>query len=145
MDIKKSGAALMAAVGFLGLLTVLTSAFVANIGIAWSRMERGQLQAKAFWVAEAGIQKALLEIEESHGSYAGEEFLFGEGKCIISVKKNQDDDFTIFSTGKVGHQDMKKTIAARISVKCNDNGKFTTKVVRWLDCGGNDFEKAIIQ
>ncbi|HOC01847.1 MAG TPA: hypothetical protein PLL89_00235 [bacterium] len=133
MNHKKKGAALICVVAFLGFLLVLSFSLTANIGMAWSKIKKGEFSKMAFWLAEAGMQKALLELEEYGDIYSGEEMLLGEGRCMISITKNEDDTFLIFSTGEVGTPPAKKTIEATISLGQNRNSSHTIEVKQWKE------------
>ncbi len=113
MRTRRRGAALLVTVVFLGVLMLLLGAFFANIMTAGRAIRQEELAARAFWLAEAGIEKAALALA-GDGGYTGEELALGNGRCVISVAP-AGGAFTVTAAAVAGPGAPKRVITATIA------------------------------
>lgn len=101
----EQGSALLTAIIFIGILGILVSAFLYNIMATNSSLKRTSNLQVAFNLAEAGIDKAIAELNRSP-SYLGEEDTsLGEGTFSVSVLRSEKNagEMFIISTGYLPH------------------------------------------
>lgn len=80
------GTALIVALTFLAVLMILTSAFVSNVLATTRAQSRLEAQTRSFYIADAGLNYALWQLEKQGANYTGESgFKYGDGYFDIKV------------------------------------------------------------
>ena len=131
MEHKKSGVAILIVVIFLGILSVLTSALIANVGRNWTEMKHRNLSVQSFWLAEAGIEKAIFEMGRKGTAYTGEEIKLREGTFIVTVRETGNNLYEISSIGKTGNHRVKKTIITTVLLEEKSSQEFVVIKKQW--------------
>ena len=103
----RRGSALVLALGYLALVSVLAAAFVgylARTATAATRMERKQA---CFHLAEAGLDKALAYLRVDPAAYDGEQDTpLGDGRFTVTVEAGAAPGaYHVYSTGEVPFED----------------------------------------
>ncbi len=117
---KKNGAVLMLTLIIMSTVTVITVAFIDQVFIKTKRSGNNLNSSKAFWIAEAGIQKSIYELKISNifrenpttvsGNFAG-------GTYSVSIVKN-NDQYTLTSVGVLNNID--RTITQTVVILNNN-------------------------
>jgi len=83
------GTALIVALVFLSVLSIMTTVFVSNL-ISSSNFESSfEAKTKSFYIAEAGLNHALWELARAGDQYNGETGIpFGEGYFYVVVENH---------------------------------------------------------
>jgi len=133
MKNNKKGVALLSVICFMGILTVLTLLLITETGTNLNMLTRNHSSAAAFWLAEAGMEKALYEIERSGYGYEGEETNLGGGMFRVSVKNTGEHGMSILSEGIFTEPKavVRRMIEVSINIKKLPDGRYSIKEALW--------------
>lgn len=133
MKNNKRGIALLSVICFMGILTTLTMLLIVETGTNLNRLTRNRSSAEAFWLAEAGVEKALYEIERAGYGYGGEETGLGGGTFRVSVKKTGGNGMSILSEGISTEPKavVRRKIEVFITVRKLPGGSYSINTELW--------------
>ena len=89
---NERGAAIIVALAFLGVLMLMTTAFVSNL-LASSNFEASfEAKTRSFYIAEAGLNHAMWKLGELGVDYTGESGVaFGDGSFDVEIALDPQD------------------------------------------------------
>jgi Tfp pilus assembly protein PilX len=130
------GSALIVALSILGVLMILTSAFVANVISTTNAHANIEAKTRSFYIADAGVNYARWQLEQQGTEYKGESgFKFGDGYCDIAVADSPSDTKMkiVTSTSWLeGYSDERARQCIRAMVELeNKGGKSKAALVSW--------------
>ncbi len=98
-----SGTALLIAIGYVAILSIISSTFVVYLNRSISRTSVQERTVLARNLAEAGIDKALAELKSGNAAYTGETNTpLGQGTFSVSVTRGAlQGEYIIESTGSI--------------------------------------------
>ena len=131
-----AGSALIVALSILGVLMIVTSAFVANVISTTNAHATLEEQTKSFYIADAGINYARWQLDRHGAEYKGESrFKFGDGYCEIAVADSPGDSQVKVVTATSwleGYHDKHARQCIRATVRLKDeDGKSRTDLISW--------------
>jgi len=122
------GTALVLAIGYVGIVTLLASALLVQFHRTRDALVRAGADQQCFNLAESGIDKAVAELRAApDGGYRGEQDIpFGKGRFSVAVEPGERPrSFRIRATGAIGgYEDMPpytKTSYALLELSPNGN------------------------
>lgn len=125
------GTALILALGYLTIMTLLASSFLAALRMRMNEHRLNEKHTVALYIAEAGVHAAMAKLQSDSSDYTGEEnTTLGEGRFSVQVKPGDaSHEFVIVSTGELvaakrGVYRMR--IDARVSI-----GEKATEIRQW--------------
>ena len=130
---NKNGYALFIVICIIGVLTMLSFTLVKDTTGNIEDINLNYSSVRAFWLAEAGVEKAISDIEKEGFSYKGEEVFFETGsfKVIPVIKDNSN--ILIISEGKTyfRKKTIKKKIEVLVYLKKSSDGKYYVIEKQW--------------
>jgi len=134
----KKGLVLLSMVVFLGILTTLTLSLLTGTGANIKHLRMHDSSTAAFWLAEAGIEKALHEIEKTGTDYTGELTELGGGRFRVTVEKTGSDFLYVVSEGiyAKGSREATKKIELAVTVKKLHGERFRVEKGLWKNSRG---------
>ena len=133
---REKGAALVLVLLVLTTLGILTSAFVAQLGATLRMIEANRNRARAFYIAEGGIQKVLWELARNP-DYQGEaSTALGGGFFTVRLEKTKGETnrLRIISTGrleKIDARHPKQTISVVVEIRPEEPGLAAIQIRRF--------------
>ena len=127
---RRKGVVLLTLIVMVGILSALTVSLFAGVGRTLALENKSNCSIAAFWTAEAGIEKACYELENTGPVYTGETTKLGNGIFTVTVTPADTRTYSIVSTGEAGRQYARKTIEVRVSLE-QDAGRYRVKKMSW--------------
>lgn len=134
---KNRGTALIVALVFLSVLSIMTTVFVSNL-ISSSNFESSfEAKTKSFYIAEAGLNHALWKLSQAGEEYEGETAVpFGEGYFDIVVENHSTalDAKLIISRAQLSGYADKRTlqeVQAVVILRETGEGRFDVSMDSW--------------
>jgi hypothetical protein len=134
---KNRGTALIVALVFLSVLSLMTTVFVSNL-ISSSNFESAfEAKTKSFNIAEAGLNHALWKLARAGDQYDGDTGVpFGEGFFDISVRSHPDapDKKIVVSRAQLsGYADNRtlQQVRAVVILRDRGEGRFEVSMDSW--------------
>lgn len=134
---RNRGTALIVALMFLSVLSIMTTVFVSNL-ISSSNFESAfEAKTKSFYIAEAGLNHALWKLGQAGDQYDGETGVpFGEGYFDISVRSHSDspDKKVVISRAQLsGYADSQtlQEVRAVLTLRDRGEGRFEVSMDSW--------------
>lgn len=115
---NQTGQIFIIALVVMGIMVVNTILITGGVSLYNRNSNFSILSAQAVSLAEAGIDKAVASLNETAGSYTGEESIMGNGMFKVSVNDKDARTKIIESTGFIPDKEnpkSKKTIAIHVS------------------------------
>jgi len=129
LDSSSGGMALVLALGVLLALTALSTALLTSFHASYRQAQNRERQARCLNIAEAGIEKALVEYRINSAWYTGEEDTpFGSGSFSVAITGIGPERFTVQSTGTLIHG---PAVQSRIVVEARIDPGGRVRVLRW--------------
>jgi hypothetical protein len=128
------GLALLAVMGYLAALMVLSGAFIALLHVTLAHARRAEMRQVCLNLGEAGIHKAVAELAAGHDQYRGEQDTpLGEGAYSVSVEPGAvPRAYRIRSTGFVrGGQFVLGEARVEAEVSISPDG--AVAALRWME------------
>ena len=123
------GMALILALGVLAVLTALSTALLTGFHASLRQAQNRQRQTQCLDIAEAGIEKALIELRFDPTFYTGEQDTpLGDGTFTVAVTPAALERFTLESTGLLNHG---PELQARITADALLEPGGSVRVLRW--------------
>jgi hypothetical protein len=131
-----AGSALIVALSILGVLMIVTSAFVANVISTTNAHASLDEQTRSFYIADAGINYARWQLEWHGAEYKGESrFKFGDGYFSIAVADYPGDSqvkIVTCTSWLEGYSDKHARQSIRATVRLEDEaGKSRADLISW--------------
>lgn len=130
---ENRGYALFVVVGTMATLAALSTTLLTMVHQSLQRQRQERQQDAALWLAEAGLQKAMVELSASGGAYAGEiDTPLGAGRFTVVVTPTKAEHvYRVISTGSLADGNYvlgEYTLTAR--AKIAPNGTVHLKNIR---------------
>jgi hypothetical protein len=121
--------ALILALGVLMTLTALSTALLTGFHASMKQGNNRARQAQSLNIAEAGIEKALIELRLSSAFYTGEENTpLGNGAFTVAVTPSGPGRFTVESTGTQNDGPARRS---HVTVDAALDSSGGVRVLRW--------------
>ncbi len=127
----REGMALLLALGVMVALSVIATVLVSSFHRSLDRAKDRETEIQALYIAEAGIELALHQLQKGSGFDAGgSEVPFGSGVFSVVVTPTSEDRFLIESAG-IARADS--SIRAIVSVEAEIGFGGAVRVLRWQE------------
>jgi Tfp pilus assembly protein PilX len=133
---KNKGSAVILALVFLSVLGLVTAFFIANIISACSSTGRCLDRKKAFYIAEAGIDRAVYELTNTGEKYKGERSDFADGAFEVEIAQCGKGKDLVMITSKGYSKNMENprmstvVIQSVVEMTGTENG-YSVRMVKW--------------
>lgn len=127
----REGMALLLALGVMVALSVIATVLVSSFHRSLDRASDREAEIQALYIAEAGIEQALYQLQKGPVFDAGgREVPFGSGDFSVVVTPTSEGRFLVESTG-IDHSDS--SIRATVSVEAEIGPGGVVRVLRWQE------------
>ncbi|GMV90677.1 MAG: hypothetical protein AMXMBFR82_04550 [Candidatus Hydrogenedentota bacterium] len=127
----REGMALLLALGVMVALSIIATVLVSSFHQSLDRANDRETEIQALYIAEAGIELALYQLQKGSGfSSGGSEVPFGSGAFSVVVTPASEGRFLVESTGSA-HADS--SIRATVSVEAEISHGGAVRVLRWQE------------
>ncbi len=133
MKSGREGLAMLLVLEFLAILMIGSTTFYSLLHIALSQAHAREESRTCLNIAEAGLDKALAELQRDASAYHGEhETVLGNGRFTVEVKPLERLSYRVTSTGLLGDGGFVRK-QARIVADVSLAAKGRVDVLRWSE------------
>ena len=97
-----SGAAMFLVIGYLAAMTLLASAFFADVHRTMDKKDDAEDYTQAMNIAEGGLNKAVAALRDNRQAYRGEQdTALGIGRFTVRVHEIEGGNYRVDSLGEI--------------------------------------------
>lgn len=130
---RNEGVALLLTLGFLVVLVLFTSVFLASLNRAMTQQTVAERDQRGMAIAEGGLDKALVELRRAPDTYAGEENTpLGSGAFTVAVTRDGEPGLYRIVAAGVSRLNGPPGERACITAEVRFSREGVLRELRWL-------------